>query len=122
MTLVLGLTNAAASTPSQPDPSHSYSDFSYFSIGGSTVLDTGKMFDALKPGTGTKRAPVNGPVYTVNQYLQTLAYAFGCDAADWNRSGSTGFGPWLGATSEGVPIRVDADARTKPIAALLKPS
>lgn len=119
-TLVLGITNNSLAVRSDGrDASHEMGDYSYFSLGGSAAFNTGFMYDALGH-SGGKRPPVAGPVYTVNQYLQTLAAAFGLTAEDWSPAGGKGFGPWMSPTWKGRPLRVDDTAKTTPIPGLLK--
>lgn len=119
-TLVLGITNCSmALTTDGRDQSHSYHDFSFFSIGGSAALNTGFMYDGMGY-SGGKRPVVNGPIPTVNQYHQTIAAAFGLTSADWSPAGGKGFGPWLSSTCEGRALRADDTAKTTAIPGLLK--
>jgi hypothetical protein len=100
------------------DTSHEFGDYSYFSVGGSAALKTGFMYDAMGV-SGGKRTVVSGPIPTVNQYLQTIAAAFGLTAADWSTGTTKGFGPWLATNWRGRPLRVDEAARTSAIPGLL---
>jgi len=121
-TIVVGITNCAMAHKAygNRDPSHSYDDFSYFSVGGSAALETGKMYDYMG-FSGTKRGAVGGPIPPVNQYLQTLAAGFGATSADWSPANGKGFGPWLSSTSVGgVTVRTDDNAKTMPLPGLLK--
>ena len=116
-TLVLQITNCSMAVKGQGrDTKHSYGDYSYFSIGGSSVFNTGKMYDALDYKDGD-RQEVSGPVPTVNQYLQTVAAAFGATSDDW---GNDGFGPWLSNNWRGIDLRADNNAKRNPIPGLLK--
>jgi hypothetical protein len=118
--IVLGITNCSpALTTDGRDSSHSYHDFSYFSVGGSVALNTGNMFDFLGYNNG-KRPVVSGPIPSVNQYLQTVAAGFGLTSADWSPAGSKGFGPWSSNVCAGRPVRSDDAAKTGPIPGLLK--
>jgi hypothetical protein len=119
-TLVLGITNCALGlNTDNRDNSHSYHDFSYFSVGGSAALNTGFMYDFMGYAAG-KRPAVNGPVPVVNQYLQTIAAAYGLGPQDWSPPGGKGFGPWLSQVCHGRTIRNNDTARTTPIPGLLK--
>lgn len=119
-TVVLGITNcAAALRTDNRDTSHSYHDFPYFSVGGSAALNTGTWYDFMGHNAG-KRPAVNGPVPSVNQYLQTLAAGFGLTAQDWSPAGGKGFGPWLSSVCVGRQVRADDTAKTSPIPGLLK--
>lgn len=120
-TLVLGITNCALALNSDDgrDSSHSYHDFSYFSVGGSAALNTGNMYDFMGYAGG-KRPAVGGPVPSVNQYLQTVAAGFGLTSADWSPAGGKGFGPWMSSVCVGRQVRSDDAAKTGPIPGLLK--
>jgi len=119
-TLVLGITNCSmALNGDGRDTSHSYHDYSYFSVGGSAALNTGNMYDFLGVAGG-KRPAVGGPVPSVNQYLQTVAAGFGLTSADWSPSGGKGFGPWMSSVCVGRQVRSDDAAKTGPIPGLLK--
>ncbi len=118
--IVLGITNCAMALKTDGrDESHSYQDYSYFSVGGSVALNTGTMYDFMGYAGG-KRPAVNGPVPAVNQYLQTIAAGFGLTAADWSPSGGKGFGPWLSSVCAGRQVRTTDAAKTGPIPGLLK--
>lgn len=51
------------------------------------VSQSGFMYDFMGHNAG-KRPVVDGPIPTVNQYLQTVAAAFGLTAADWSPAGA----------------------------------
>ncbi|MDX2020497.1 MAG: hypothetical protein SF187_09665 [Deltaproteobacteria bacterium] len=118
--IVIGITNCAAALNTDGrDTSHSYHDFTYFSVGGSAALKNGNMYDFMGYNNG-KRPAVNGPIPSVNQYLQTIAAGFGLTAADWSPAGGKGFGPWMSSVCAGRPVRSDDAAKTGPIPGLLK--
>ncbi|MDX2019460.1 MAG: DUF1552 domain-containing protein [Deltaproteobacteria bacterium] len=118
-TLVLGITNSSMALKTDDrDPSHEMGDYSYFSVGGSAALNTGFMYDAMGVNGG-KRTAINGPIPTVNQYLQTIGAAYGLTPAEWAGTTGKGFGPWLSNTWKGRSLRVDDMARTTPIPGLL---
>ncbi len=122
-TLVLGICNhGAALTYAEhgADKTHCFSEMSYFSVGGSAALNTGMMYDAMLHKSNGSRGPVSGGIYTVNQYLQTVAAAFGLTSEQWAGESGEGFGPWMNVRNQGRPIRVDAAAKNNPMPLILK--
>lgn len=123
-TLVLGITNngMGIAYPGHTDggASHAFSDMSYVSIGGSLAFNTGSMYDALGPRADGGRGPVSGGVWSVNQYLQTIAAAFGLTSTEWAGKYGQGFGPWFATQNDGRPVRADVAAKTSPMPLLLK--
>jgi hypothetical protein len=122
-TLVLGICNHGAGLKYDElnaDNHHCFSEVSYFSVGGSSVFNTGIMYDAMTHKSNGSRGPISGGIYTVNQYLQTIAAGFGLTPQQWAGESGQGFGPWMNVRNQGKPIRVDVAAKNNPLPLIMK--